>query len=237
MNSLQKQKEFYNELWKQNSKILGKNDGWVSDPIPLYTIGIWLHKDLHDEMGKLIRMWQEIVPAGNHLWLPVDQLHISLDIPGRLDTHFQEDDILKMVDLLQVVCRENHSFEITLGNISCFPAVPFREVYDEAGSIFKLHNAIADKIPWSLHSQFRYKNYHPHMSIFYPGEDVTDLIKHKEFSRELKPVQMTVKSIYLTKWYDGEGVLERSDVATIELGSGKLLGKISEINANKRKCS
>lgn len=225
MRTLENQKRLYNQLWEQNSPIVATKKTWQPDPIPIYCIGIWLPDELHEEIQQVLDRLRSFQPDAKHQWLQPNQLHITLELPGRLGKHFQEDDVPKMQEWLQEICKTTDPFQLELGNISCFTNVPFREVYDKECNIFQLHNAIAKKIPWTEEPTYRFENYTPHMSLCYPGKDATPMVQHPDFQRELPATKMPVGSIYFTVWCDAEGTPEIEDLAIIELGTGKLLPK------------
>lgn len=226
MRSLDEQQRLYDELWEQNAHHLAATNYWQPDPVPIYAIGIWLPDELHAQMQSILDELQSFHPDAKHQWLRPEHLHITLDLPGRNGTHFEEDDIPRMQQWLQHICKKTQPFAVELGNISCFTNVPFREVYDTNGNLFALHDAIAQKIPWSEVPHYSFENYVPHMSLLYPGEDATPILQHPDFRRELPGLTMNVRSLYLLAWYDGiPGTLEVDDIAIIELGTGKLLRK------------
>ena len=221
MRSLLDQIQLYDKLWQKNSRMLGSSV-LEPDPIPIYTIGIYLPEELHATMGELSNNLRQLQPDAPHKWLLSKQMHITLELPGRLGKHFEATDIPRMTERLQEICKNRKPFTIELGNINCFPVALFCEVYDEAGNIFALHNAIADSIPWSEHPEYRYENFIPHMSLCYLQEDAVPLVRSMEFSRLLPPLPMPVESIYFSKWHDVQGRIEIEDIAIIQLDSGRI---------------
>jgi 2'-5' RNA ligase len=206
MFSIKEQKDRFNNHWNKFSPLFKENICEEADPLPIYVIGVHLHQSLYEEMTRISEDLQKLHSAkdtSKDMWLTPKLMHITLELPGRIGKHFQENDLSFIKDSLYKITSETPKFNITLGNLNCFPTVIMREVYDETNNFYELHNQIAKTLPFSEHPEYRFENFMPHMSICYFGGGATgNLIKHPDFKRELDFVEMPVEKIYFLKASD-----------------------------------
>ena len=205
MFTLEEQKIRYQKQWNKFSKDFESNL-CVDDQEAIYVFGIHLHPSLHDEMKELsdhLRSLHNPIDPAKDQWLEPPQLHITLELPGRIGKHFQEDEIPWIKETIRKITQSTPKFTIQLGNINCFPSVLIREVYDENNNIYELHNKIAKTIPFSEHPEYRFEKFIPHMSIVYlGGGGHNSIIQHPEFDRSLKFSSMPVEKLYFLKASD-----------------------------------
>lgn len=219
MFTISEQEHRYQQIWEQYSPLFGSSI-MEDDPEPLYNIGISLTQELSTELENLSKNLQNRTGTIGD-WLSPDRLHITLDIPGRLGKHFQQEDVPKMVDWLASIAVKTKPFILQFGNINCFPHVLFREVYDEIGTLYELHNNISATIPWSEQPQFRGEKFVPHMSLVYLKQKTKPLTEGSiNIQRILPRISMPVSQIYFQVSADG---MKDNPIAVMELGTGKLI--------------
>lgn len=205
MFSIEEQKERYNKQWGEFSQVFEKNLG-LEDPVPIYCIGVHLHQSVFDEMNDLsdkLKSLHSQKDSRKDLWLAPEEMHITLELPGRIGKHFQVDEIPFIKETLHKITSSTPKFKVQLGNLNCFPSVIIREIYDEKNGIYELHNQIAKALPFSEHPEYRYENFIPHMSICYFREGGhNSIIQHPTFQRELNLTDMPIEKIYFLKATD-----------------------------------
>lgn len=218
MFTLEEQHDRYNALWEQYAPLYGTAI-MEDDPEPIYHIGTSLTEELYPEMQRITDLLSPL-DATSAKWLAPKSMHITIELPGRLGTHFTEDDVPNMTSTLQSICKEHDPFTVQLGNINCFPQALYREVYDPDQELYRLHTQIATGIPWSQHPEYRFENFIPHMSLNYLKEHGASLLTHPEFHRELPILNMLVTSMYFKVSSD---TMKTKTIACVEIGTGNLL--------------
>lgn len=213
MPTLDEQQKKYDVLWEKYSPLFG-TETFPDDPIPIYNIGVGLPSELHDEMNSLSKHLQQTTHAIGG-WIVPYRLHITIDIPGRVDKHFSEIDIPKMHEWLKDICAKTKPFTVQLGNLNCFPNVLYREVYDTTEELYVLHEKIAHAIPWSEQPQFRGSNFTPHMSLLYLKQRCENL--RKDFKRSMIPTELLISRVY----FQVSTNTSDNPIALIELSSAR----------------
>ena len=222
MFTLTEQKERYKKQWNKFSKDFENNNNLcVEDPIAIYVIGIHLHSSLYDEMEGLsdqLKLLHKPKNSSKDQWLKPHRMHITLELPGRIGKHFQEDEIPFIKETLRKITQSTSKFSVQLGNINCFPSVLFREVYDKNNNIYKLHNKIAKELPFSEHVEYRFEKFIPHMSIVYlGGGGHNSIINHKSFNKKLDFQDMKVEKLYFLKVSDAGYIYKEDMIAEFHL--------------------
>lgn len=127
--------------------------------------------------------------------LPAESLHITLALPGRLGTHFQQNDLSYMQRTLENLTKQQEKITVELGNFNVFPNVLFVEVADSNGDLQALHERICQQIPFSQYPEYQYENYLPHVSVAY-GAKAQDL---SQVNRQQSPITCQLDQIVLGK--------------------------------------
>jgi len=140
-------------------------------------------------------------------WIAPQRMHITLALPGRMGVHFQQNEVNFMEKAIEKVLENTKPFEVTLGNVNCFPDSLFREVLDSSGELQRLHNKICKTIPFSQNPEYRFENYKPHVSLFY-GAHHADLL-NESFDRILESSIIKVEKIFFGKAKNEHGEYEK----------------------------
>ncbi len=194
---LQTQKKRYQDNWKKYQPQFGSIP-WESIPDFLYFIEIIPSITLQKSGEKITQSLKKVVPNAKGLWVPSERLHITLALPGRQGVHFEGNDIKFMEKKLKEILKKYQPFEIQLGSINCFPNVLFREVYDETGQLYQLHNEICHTIPFSEKPEYRFENYLPHMALFY-GQASKGGFDNPGFDRKIPQEKMLIEKVCFGK--------------------------------------
>lgn len=193
-----------------------------ADPNPLYWIGLKLESSLFGEAAEVTQRLRACDPHNQHRWLAPEELHVTLALPGRPEKPYTKEQIPWIVSQLQEIARRHEPFEVELGNINCFPLALFREVYSPDSSVFSLHHAIADAIPFSEEPRYRYEHFMPHMSLCYLQQVDGHFAKSLDIPRELPRRVMRVSHLTFHTVCDIADIREKA-IAKVELASGQLL--------------
>lgn len=215
IRSLTEQRQRYIDNWEQYFPQFG-SAVMPPDPELLYWIGCMIN---HADIGSPIAALQNDHPL--HRWLKPEEYHVTLALPGRPNKPYTASDLPSLVSGLQDVARDFPPLLLELGNMNCFPHVLFREVYSPDGELFRLHNAIADRIPASEEPQFRYDNFMPHISLCYLQENDQDLLP-PDFNRHLPRTVITVSQLRFLAVADIGDICEQA-IASVELGTGNAM--------------
>ncbi|MDH3324771.1 MAG: 2'-5' RNA ligase family protein [Candidatus Peregrinibacteria bacterium] len=203
----QKQIERFQKLFEENFSMFGTKV-WEEDPNFLYFIYIPLPEVFYEDAGNVMKKIQSAGELKDAFWVSPWNLHITLALPGRLGQHFQGNEVPFMERVLGEICAEMPKFSIQLANLNCFPNCVYREVLDESGNLYELHNKITEKIPFSQHPEYEGENFVPHMSFFYGGKDSENIFT-EDFDRELPLIEIPVNKILFGKARDKEGKYQR----------------------------
>lgn len=201
MLTLNQQKERYEENWLAN-KHLYSTQTMNDDPEPIFAIGFIIEKFIRATMQPIVDTLKLLDGSCTDEFVPLEEMHVTVHLPGRVGVHFLESEIIDIVTSLRKICSKRSSFFVQLGNLNVFPNVLFREVYDPTGLLYELHNEIVSQIPFAESPDFTGENFMPHMSLRYVRQTGSALLENENFSRVLSLERMEVKSIYFTKCYD-----------------------------------
>ena len=191
------QKNKFLEIYQKNSKDFGKKID-KSEPNFLFFIEIPLTLPVQQEMGTILTHLKSEFPEINS-WKIVEELAITIALPGRMGTHFQGNQINFMESKLAEITAKITKFSVKLSEINCFPQSFFREVLDESASIFKLHETICENIPFSQNPDFQYENFMPHISLNKLNEPVNVSFDRFEKFRKIEDQSMEVFQINFGK--------------------------------------
>lgn len=148
---------FGQEAWQESTDFLY----YIETPIPIDIAKIMVERreDFMQQYG--LKAQQIIAP---------EKLHITLALPGRLGTHFQQNDVSYMKKALQNLAAQQSKIKVELKDFNVFPSVLFTEVLDPSGALQALHENICQQIPFSQHPEYQYENYLPHVSLLYGAQ-------------------------------------------------------------------
>ena len=208
---IENQNSTYERIWQEYSRDRGEKL-WLDDPTYLYVTGIHLTTELYDEMEEITKKLKSYHNSDNEKneWLLPREIHITLEIQGRVGKQFEEADIPYIKSKLSEITQDFPSFSIELGRLNYFPGVIFREVYDENGMIFQLHKKISQEVPFILHPKYS-ENYVPHLSMCYLGEKHSDIFTHPDFDRNVGFSKMHINKIYFSKNTD-KGYIHKEEL-------------------------
>jgi 2'-5' RNA ligase len=204
--NIEEQQKRWEENWKQNAPLFGTKQ-WVPDPNFLFFIEIPLPSSMRTEMEQVLEKlkFRESFSQGH--WIAPQRMHITLALPGRMGVHFQQNEVSFMEKAIEKILKDAKPFEVTLGNVNCFPDSLFREVFDESGELQRLHDEICKAIPFSQTPEYRFENYKPHVSLFY-GAHHADLL-NESFDRMLEPATIKVEKVFFGKAKNEHGEYEK----------------------------
>lgn len=212
MFTLKQQQQRYEQIWQKNAPMYGTQI-MLDDPEPIYAIGFTVTSTIKETISSVVDSLSTVTTNSTG-WVPIDELHVTIHLPGRLGVHFVESDIKNIVNNLRHICANTPAFTVQLGSLNVFPNVLFREVYDTSAILYNLHRAIVDKIAFAESPEFISQNFMPHMSIQYVKQTGSQLVSHHNFSRYLPLQPMLVEELYFTKCYDFEA---NKEIARIKL--------------------
>jgi 2'-5' RNA ligase len=168
---------------------------WNRAPDFLYFVEIPLTLSTQQSMQKVSQKLQQEFSALSH-WVTPERMHITIALPGRLGVHFQGNDVTRMQKKLTEILQQFNPFELVLGNLNCFSEAIFREVYEQNGHLSLLHYQICEAIPFAQAPEFQFKNFLPHVSLFYAEASNTNVFTDWHiFNRSLEPETLTVDRI------------------------------------------
>lgn len=196
---LEDQRQRFAENWEKNKSLLGTKS-WGQDPNFLFFVEIPLAVNLRTSMEKISSNLQGLANEKNKkgLWVAPQRMHITLALPGRMGVHFQGNEVGFMEKKLTSLVEEFAPFEVTLGDLNCFPDVIYREVYDESRNLMRLHQRICEEIPFAQSPEYQFEHFLPHVTMFY-GPENPQIFEHPDFKRTLKSSSMKVDKIYFGK--------------------------------------
>jgi len=200
------QKIRFEQLWNRNKLLFGTQK-WEASPDFVFFVEIPLPETLWEEMKIIQEELKRLLHTGQGFWIPVEKMHITLALPARNGEHFQGNDKPHMQNILTQIAEKISPFSLSLGDINCFPDAVFREVYDSQGTLYDLHEAITQNIPFAQKPLFSQKNYIPHVSFFY-GE----FHAHPEFEaffRSQKKVSFSPEKIIFGRARNEKGEYDR----------------------------
>lgn len=164
-NHLQK----FNQNWQQHAATFGQ-EPWQESADFLYYIETPIPIDIAKIMAERREdFMQQYGLKAQHLIAP-EALHVTLALPGRLGTHFQQNDVAYMKKTLEDLAAKQPKIKIEIQNFNVFPNVLFAEVLDPSGSLQALHENICQQIPFSQQPEYQYENYLPHVSLLYGAQ-------------------------------------------------------------------
>jgi len=209
------QKQKFLEIFTKNSQEFGQKID-KSEPNFLFFIEIPLTLPVQQEMGTILTHLKSSFPEINN-WKTVEELAITIALPGRMGTHFQGNQVNFMESKLTEITQNFTKFSVKLSELNCFPQSFFREVLDASGNIFKLHKTICENIPFSQNPDFQYENFTPHVSLNMLNEKVNvSLTDFKKF-RKIEDQNMEVFQINFGKINLEEGKFQKILLKTFEL--------------------
>ncbi len=214
----EEQKRIFQKNWEKNVKKFGTKS-WQADPDFLYFVEIPIEKTCTTKLEKELASLKSSVKSAEIIWTLPENWHVTLALPGRLGVHFQGNDVKFMKKELKRLCGSFKPFEITFGDLNCFPEVLFREAYDEKGTLYDFHNAICKSIPFAQDPKYQLDNFLPHLSLGYFLGGTTFLFS--EFERKLGEITMPVNKIVFGKARNAKGKYEKKEIETFGLGTEK----------------
>ncbi len=203
---LEDQQQRFEKNWEKQRPLFGTKS-WAKDPNFLFFIEIPLPLELRTEMEQISQELAACVKQKG-LWVSPAKMRITVALPGRMGVHFQGNEEGFMKKKLEALTQEFPPFELSLGDVNCFPEVLFREVYDEGRHLLRLHQRISEEIPFAQNPEFQHEHFLPHISLFY-GEGNPALFDHPAFARKRKPTKMKVDRLFFGKARDDKEEYEK----------------------------
>ena len=159
--------------WQQNAADFGQIPWERSDDFRYYIEARLPAKAATELVTKRSNFIAENNLKATHL-IAAEDMHITLALPGRLGTHFQQNDLSYMQKVLAALTQKQDPIMIEIKDFNVFPNVLFAEVLDISGALQKLHETICQQIPFSQYPEYQYEHYLPHVSLAY-GAAAQDL--------------------------------------------------------------
>jgi hypothetical protein len=213
--NISNQQQKFTEIFTKNSEILGTKN-LESELNFLFFIEVPLLLKTQQENQEIVMQLQQEFPAIKS-WKNSEELAITIALPGRMGTHFQGNQVNFMENALTEISQKFKKFEVQLANINCFPNSIFREILDDSGQIFKLHDEICAKIPFSQNPEFQYENFTPHVSLCLIPESINLDGKKLAKFRDILALNMEITQLNFGKINLEEDKIEKILLKTFEL--------------------
>jgi len=188
--------EKFKENWNKNVALFGQAD-WEQEADFCYYIETPLPLEVAQRLFELGQKFKTDLELEEGLWIPAEEMCLTVTLPGRLGTHFQKNDVAFMKKTLESVTTQTPQFDLTIENFNVFPNTLWAEIHDASGRLQQLHEALCGEIPFSQHPEFRYANYLPHISLAY-GAQVAPPLK-LDTARNFEPMNFTFDTLRLGK--------------------------------------
>ncbi len=186
----------FNQNWQKNSSLYG-TEIWEKEPDFVHYIAGLIPLETTQHLAEIQQAVIQKLDIQNPTIPPLEHLHVTLALPGRLGTHFQKNDVKYIKKTLKDIFAACPSIPLRIQNINMFPNVVFAEVYDPTSRLQQIHETICNEIPFSQHPEYRYQNFLPHVSLIYGGTPNQKIVA--DFDRHFKVIETEISEIIFGK--------------------------------------
>ena len=129
-------------------------------------IAIELTGKVQAELAQIQSRLKTLVPENIVRWTAPKNIHLTLHFLGDVTG----EDVEKIGELLQMTTAELQGFELTFGNIGCFPnfrrpRVVWIGIQGDRGSLLTLHRELGKRLALAIQFDPEPRPYSPHLTI------------------------------------------------------------------------